>query len=123
MDLDSAWQENAGSRLLVTTIAVWDEFADANPELIQRLVDTYREAVEIIARDPQIYVSTGFIKDSRMEATPDVVKSFEERFAKLYTGEWNKQLIDANRAVFEVAIETGNLESIPDDWYSFEYAK
>ena len=47
---------------------------------------------------------------------------FHERFSKLYTGQWNQALIDSNRAVFDTAIEMGNLESVPADWYTFEYA-
>ena len=123
MDLDGEWQKLAGSRLLVTTLAVWDDYAAKNPEVIRRLVRVYREAVDYIRRNPQAYVTTGFIKDSQMDATPEVVKTFDERFTKLYTATWDQNLINANRAVFDVAIEMGNLESVPADWYSFDYAK
>jgi len=122
LDADGEWQALAGSRLLVTTLAAWDDYAQKNPDEIRRLVRIYREAVDIIARDPQIYVSTGFIKASGLQETPAVVKMFEERFSKLYTGRWDQALINSNRAVFETAIEMGNLESVPNDWYTFEYA-
>lgn len=123
MDLDGEWQKLAGSRLLVTTIAVWDDYAAKNPDVVRRLVRVYREAVDYINRNPQAYISTGFIKDSGLKETPEVVKMFEERFTKLYTATWDQSLINANRAVFDVAIEMGNLESVPADWYTFEYAK
>lgn len=123
MDLDGEWQKLAGSRLLVTTIAVWDDYAAKNPDVVRRLVRVYREAVDYINRNPQAYVSTGFIKDSGLKETPEVVKLFEERFTKLYTASWDQGLINANRAVFDVAIEMGNLESVPADWYTFEYAR
>lgn len=122
MDLDGEWQKLAGSRLLVTTIAVWDDYAAKNPDVVRRLVRVYREAVDYINSNPQAYVSTGFIKDSGLKETPEVVKRFEERFTKLYTAKWDQGLINANRAVLDVAIEMGNLESVPADWYSFEYA-
>ena len=122
LDADGEWQALAGSRLLVTTLAAWDDYAQKNADEIRRLVRIYREAVDIIARDPQIYVSTGFIKASGLQETPAVVKLFEERFSKLYTGKWDQALINSNRAVFETAIEMGNLESVPADWYTFEYA-
>lgn len=122
LDADGEWQALAGSRLLVTTVAAWDDYAQKNPDEIRRLVRIYKEAVDIIARDPQIYVSTGFIKASGLQETPAVVKMFEERFSKLYTGRWDQALINSNRAVFETAIEMGNLESVPNDWYTFEYA-
>jgi len=122
LDADGEWQSLAGSRLLVTTIAAWDDYAQKNPEEIRRLVRAYKEAVDIIARDPQVYVTTGFIKASGLPETPPVIKLFEERFSKLYTGKWDQALINSNRAVFETAIEMGNLESVPADWYSFEYA-
>lgn len=123
MDLDGEWQALTGSRLLVTTIAAWDEFAKKNPDVLRRLISAYREAVEYIGKNPQAYASTGFIKISGMKETPEIVKVFHERFSKLYTGAWDQKLIDANKAVFEVAIQMGNLESIPDDWYTFEYVK
>jgi len=123
MDLDGEWQKLAGSRLLVTTIAVWDDYAAKNPDVVRRLVRVYREAVDYINRNPQAYVSTGFIKDSGLKETPEVVKLFEERFTKLYTASWDQSLINANRAVLDVAIEMGNLESVPADWYTFEYAR
>jgi NitT/TauT family transport system substrate-binding protein len=122
MDLDAEWQALSGSRLLVTTLAAWDEYSQANPDNIRRLVRAYREAVEYIAAHPEVYVSTGFIKASGMKETPQVVAMFKERFSKLYTGKWDQELINANKAVFEVAIEMGNLQSIPDDWYTFKYA-
>jgi len=122
LDADGEWQALAGSRLLVTTLAAWDDYAQKNPDEIRRLVRIYKEAVDIIARDPQIYVSTGFIKASGLQETPAVVKLFEERFSRLYTGRWDQALINSNRAVFETAIEMGNLESVPNDWYTFEYA-
>jgi ABC-type nitrate/sulfonate/bicarbonate transport system substrate-binding protein len=123
MDLDGEWQKLAGSRLLVTTIAVWDDYAAKNPDVVRRLVRVYREAVDYITRNPQAYVSTGFIKDSGLKETPEIVKTFDERFTKLYTATWDQGLINANRAVFDVAIEMGNLESVPADWYTFEYAR
>lgn len=122
LDADGEWQSLAGARLLVTTIAAWDDYAQKNPDEIRRLIRAYKEAVEIIARDPQVYVTTGFIKASGMKETPEVVKLFDERFSKLYTGKWDQSLINSNRAVFETAIEMGNLESVPADWYTFEYA-
>lgn len=122
LDADGEWQSLAGSRLLVTTLAAWDDYAQKNADEIRRLVRIYKEAVDIIARDPQVYVSTGFIKASGLQETPSVVKLFEERFSKLYTGKWDQALINSNRAVFETAIEMGNLESVPADWYTFEYA-
>ncbi len=117
LDADGEWQAQKGARLLVTTLAAWDDYAQKNPDEIRRLIRAYKEAVEIIGKDPQVYVSTGFIKD-----TPETVKLFHERFSKLYTGQWNQALIDSNRAVFDTAIEMGNLESVPADWYTFEYA-
>lgn len=123
MDLDEEWQKLAGSRLLVTTIAVWEDYAQKNPDVVRRLVRTYQEAVDYINRNPQAYASTGFIKTSGMKETPEMVKLFQERFTKLYTAKWDQSLINANRAVFDVAIEMGNLESVPADWYTFEYAK
>lgn len=122
LDADGEWQSLAGARLLVTTLAAWDDYALKNPEEIRRLVRIYKEAVDIIAKDPQIYVSTGFIKASGMQETPAVIKMFEERFSKLYTGRWDAALLNSNRAVFETAIEMGNLESVPADWFTFEYA-
>ncbi len=122
MDLDAEWQAAAGSRLLVTTIAAWEDYAQKNPDEIRRLIRAYREAVDYIQRNPQAYVSTGFIKASGLPETPAVLKLFEERFSKLYTGRWDAKLIDANRSVFEVAKEMGNLESVPADWFTFEYA-
>jgi NitT/TauT family transport system substrate-binding protein len=122
MDLDGEWQKLAGSRLLVTTLAVWEDYAQKNPDVVRRLVRTYREAVDYINQNPQAYVSTGFIKASGLKETPEVVKAFEERFTKLYTAKWDQSLVNANRAVFDVAIEMGNLESVPADWYTFEYA-
>jgi ABC-type nitrate/sulfonate/bicarbonate transport system substrate-binding protein len=106
----------------VTTLAAWDDYAQKNPDEIRRLIRAYREAVEEIGRNPQVYVTTGFIKASGLPETPAVIKTFGERFSKLYTGKWDQNLINANRAVFEVAIEMGNLESVPADWYTFEYA-
>lgn len=123
MDLDGEWQALTGSRLLVTTIAAWDDYANKNAEQVRSLIRAYQDAVEHIARNPQAYATTGFIKMSGLKDTPEVVKAFEDRFTKLYTGKWDQQLINANKPVFEVAIEMGNLESIPDDWYTFKYAK
>lgn len=122
LDVDGEWQALTGARLLVTTLAAWDDYAQQNADDIRRLVRVYREAVDHIANNPQVYVSTGFIKTSGMKETPEVIKMFEERFSKLYTGKWDQNLINANKAVFEVAIEMGNLESVPDDWYTFDYS-
>lgn len=122
MDLDGEWQALTGSRLLVTTIAAWDAWAQQNPQDVRRLVRSYREAVEFIGKNPQVYASTGFMKESGMAETPENVKLFEERFSKLYTGKWDQALINANKTVFDIAIEMGNLESVPNDWYTFEYA-
>jgi ABC-type nitrate/sulfonate/bicarbonate transport system substrate-binding protein len=123
MDLDGEWQELTGSRLLVTTVAVWDDYAAKNPDQVKRIVQVYRDAVSYIEKHPEVYAETGFIKMSGLEATPSVTKAFQERFTKLYTGAWNQKLIDANKAVFEVATEMGNLGAMPTDWYSFDYAK
>jgi ABC-type nitrate/sulfonate/bicarbonate transport system substrate-binding protein len=122
MDLDAEWLALTGSRLLVTTIAAWDDYAQKNADVLRRLIRAYRDAVDYIEANPQVYVSTGFIKMSGLQETPEMVKSFEERFSKLYTAKWDQNLIDANKSVFEVAIEMGNLEAIPPDWYSFDYA-
>jgi ABC-type nitrate/sulfonate/bicarbonate transport system substrate-binding protein len=123
MDLDGEWQSLTGSRLLVTTIAVWDDYAANNPDQVKRLIQVYRDAVAYIEKHPEVYAETGFIKMSGLEATPAVTKAFQQRFTKLYTGVWNQKLIDANKAVFDVATEMGNLGAIPKDWYSFDYAK
>lgn len=123
MDLDQEWQQLTGSRLLVTTIAVWEDWAQKNEEDVRRLIQVYREAVSIIEKNPQVYVSTGFIKMAGLKETPETVKLFDERFSPLYTGKWNQSLINANKPVFEVAVEMGNLESVPDDWYTFKYAQ
>jgi NitT/TauT family transport system substrate-binding protein len=122
MDLDAEWQKLAGSRLLVTTIAVWEDWAQKNPDVVRRLVQVYREAVDHINGNPDLYAKTGFIKSSGLKETQEIVKTFDERFTKLYTAKWDQSLINANRSVFEVAIEMGNLESVPADWYTFEYA-
>lgn len=123
MDLDGEWQALTGARLLVTTIAAWDDYAAKNNEQIRNLIRAYQDAVEHISRNPQSYVTTGFIKMSGLKDTPEVVKAFEDRFTKLYTGKWDQQLINANKSVFEVAIEMGNLDSVPNDWYTFQYSK
>lgn len=123
MDLDSEWQSLTGSRLLVTTIAAWDDYAKKNETQIRNLVRAYQDAVEYISQNPQAYANTGFIKMSGLKDTPEIIKVFEDRFTKLYTGKWDQKLIDANKPVFEVAIEMGNLDTIPNDWYTFEYAK
>jgi ABC-type nitrate/sulfonate/bicarbonate transport system substrate-binding protein len=123
MDLDGEWQSLTGSRLLVTTISVWDDYAAKNRDQVKRLVQVYRDAVAYIEKHPEVYAETGFIKMSGLDATPAVTKAFQDRFTKLYTGAWNQKLIDANKAVFEVATEMGNLGTIPSDWYSFDYAK
>lgn len=122
LDADRDWQKMTGARLLVTTLAAWEDYMTKNPDDIRRLVRAYREAVEAIARDPQIYVSTGFIKASGLKETPETVKAFAERFGPLYTAKWDQALVNANRAVFDVAVEMGNLESVPADWYTFEFA-
>ena len=122
LDADGEWQSLTGSRLLVTTLAAWEDTMQKNPDDIRRLVRMYREAMDYILKNPQVYVSTGFIKQSGMKETPEVVKLFEERFSKLYTGKWDQALIDANKPVFDTAIEMGNLEKVPADWYTFEYA-
>jgi NitT/TauT family transport system substrate-binding protein len=122
-DADAEWGALTGSRLLVTTLAAWEDIIQKNPDDIRRLVRMYREAVDFIEKNPQVYVSTGFIKESGLKETPEVVRLFEERFSKLYTGEWSQALIDANKAVFEVAIEMGNLEKVPPDWYTLEFSK
>lgn len=123
MDLDQEWQGLTGARLLVTTIAVWEDWAQKNGDVVRNLIDVYRDAVAYIEKNPQVYASTGFIKMAGMHDTPENVKLFDERFSKLYTGQWNQALIDANKPVFEVAKEMGNLEAVPDDWYTFKYAK
>jgi len=122
LDLDGEWQALTGSRLLVTTLAAWEDYAQKNPDEIRRLVRAYRDAVDYIGKNAQVYATTGFIKDSAMKETPEVVKLFDERFTKLYTGKWDQNLINANKSVFEVAIEMGNLETVPADWFTFEYA-
>jgi NitT/TauT family transport system substrate-binding protein len=122
LDLDGEWQALTGSRLLVTTLATWEDYAQKNPDDVRRLVRAYRDAVDYISKNAQVYVTTGFIKDSAMKETPEVVKLFDERFTKLYTGKWDQSLINANKSVFEVAIEMGNLETVPADWFTFEYA-
>lgn len=122
LDIDAEWQALTGSQLLVTTLAAWEDFAQKNPEDIRRLVRIYRDAVHYIGKNPQVYATTGFIKTSGMKETPEVTRMFHERFSKLYTGKWDQSLVNANKAVFEVAIEMGNLESVPADWYTFEYA-
>ena len=121
-DADGEWGSLTGSRLLVTTLAAWEETMQKNPDDFRRLVRMYREAIDYILKNPQVYVSTGFIRDSGMKETPEVVKLFEERFSKLYTGKWDQNLINANKAVFDVAIEMGNLEAVPADWFTFEYS-
>lgn len=121
-DADGEWGALTNSRLLVTTLAAWEDTIVKNPDDIRRLVRMYREAVDYILKNPSVYASTGFIKDSGMKETPEVVKLFTERFSKLYTGKWDQALINANKAVFDVAIEMGNLESVPADWYTFEYS-
>jgi NitT/TauT family transport system substrate-binding protein len=123
MDVDGAWQELTGSRLLVTTISAWDDFAKKNPDQIRNLIRAYQDAVDYIRNNPQVYASTGFIKMSGLKDTPEIVKMFNERFTKLYTGKWDQNLINSNKAVFDVAIEMGNLESVPNDWYTFDYIK
>jgi NitT/TauT family transport system substrate-binding protein len=123
MDLDQEWQELTGSRLLVTTLAVWEDWAQKNEQDVRRLVQVYREAVDYIEKNPQVYASTGFIKMAGLPDSPENVKLFAERFSKLYTGQWNQALVDANKAVFDVAVEMGNLESVPNDWYTFKYAQ
>jgi ABC-type nitrate/sulfonate/bicarbonate transport system substrate-binding protein len=123
MDLDQEWQQLTGSRLLVTTIAVWEDWAQKNEEDVRRLIRVYQEAVSIIEKNPQVYVSTGFVKMAGLKETPETIKLFDERFSPLYTGKWNQSLINANKPVFEVAVEMGNLESVPDDWYTFKYAQ
>lgn len=123
LDADGEWGSiTGGSRLLVTTLAAYEDTMQKNPDDIRRLVRMYREAVDYILKNPQVYVQTGFIKQSGMQETPEVVKLFEERFSKLYTGKWDQALINANKAVFETAIEMGNLEKVPADWFTFEYA-
>jgi NitT/TauT family transport system substrate-binding protein len=122
MDLDQEWQELTGARLLVTTIAAWDDYAQKNGDELRRLIQAYREAVAYIEKNPQVYASTGFIKMAGLKETPEMVKLFDQRFSKLYTGKWDQNLINANKPVFQVAIEMGNLESVPDDWYTFVYA-
>lgn len=123
MDADAEWGSIfSGSRLLVTTLAAYEETMQKNPDDIRRLVRMYREAVDYILKNPQVYVTTGFIKDSGMKETPEVVKLFEERFSKLYTAKWDQSLINANKAVFDTAIEMGNLEKVPADWFTFEYS-
>jgi ABC-type nitrate/sulfonate/bicarbonate transport system substrate-binding protein len=123
MDVDAEWQALTGSRLLVTTLAVWDDYAQRNPDDVRNLIRAYRAAADYIQRNPDVYVTTGFVKDSGLEETPAVLKLFQERFAPLYTAEWNQALVDANNKVFEQAIAMGNLEAIPPDWYTFEYVR
>ena len=123
LDADAEWQRLTGQRLLITTIAAWDDYAQKNGDEIRRLVRIYREAVDYIENHPEVYASTGFIKSSGMNESPETVRRFAERFSKLYTGRWDQRLIDANKAVFDVAVEMGNLESVPADWYTFEYAR
>ena len=48
MDLDQEWQSLTGSRLMVTTLAAWDDYIQKNPDEIRRLVRAYREAVAYI---------------------------------------------------------------------------
>jgi ABC-type nitrate/sulfonate/bicarbonate transport system substrate-binding protein len=122
LDLDAEWQSLSGARLMVTTLAAWDEFIQKNPEDVRKLVRMYKEAVDYIAKNPQVYVSTGFAKSNGLAETPAIVKLFEERFSKLYTAKWDQALINANKPVFEVAIEMGNLETVPADWFTFEFA-
>lgn len=123
MGVDAEWQKLTGSPLLITTIAAWDDYAQKNPEEMRNLIRTYREALDFIGKNPGVYASTGFVKLSGMEETPGVLKLFDERFAKLYTARWDQDLVNANKAVFETAIQMGNLESLPSDWYTFEYAR
>ncbi len=123
MDLDGEWHALTGSRLLVTTIAAWDDFARKNPDQLRSLIRAYQEAVDYIGKNPQAYATTGFIKMSGLKDTPEIIKIFDQRFTKLYTGKWDQSLINANKSVFDVAIEMGNLESVPNDWYTFDYAK
>jgi NitT/TauT family transport system substrate-binding protein len=122
-DADAEWNALTDSRLLVTTLAAWEDAMRKSPDDFRRLVRMYREAVDYILKNPQVYASTGFIKDSGLKESPEVVKLFEERFSKLYTGSWDEALIDANKAVFDVAIEIGTLEKVPADWYTFEFIK
>ena len=117
-----AQTENAMRCLKVLLEEAGSKLEDVCKIVIYVTDRAYREAVDYIAKNPHVYVSTGFIKTSGMQETPAVVKLFEERFSKLYTGKWDQNLLNSNRAVFETAIEMGNLESVPPDWFTFEYA-
>jgi len=124
LSLYEGWKELTGSPLLVTTLAAWKDFAGTHPQIMRKLVQIYDEAVDYIASHPDVYKTSGFIKQSLMPETAENVNLFNERFTRLYTkaSDWNQSLVDANNKVFDEAVAMKTLEKISKDWYTFEYS-
>lgn len=122
MSLRDEWYEYAGGPLFVSALAAQDEYIEKNPEAISRLVATWQDAIDYILNNPSVYRETGFIETSGFEdVTPELERSFAERFEPLYDWVWNDAAREANELVFEAAVEDGMLEGLDAAWYIDDY--
>ena len=96
--------------ILLVTVVTNEEYANKNPEAITNFIKTYREAVNYMKTNDEIWVE---LANSVGIETKEGVKLIKERLGYLFITEWDDKVINAHREFAKREIQVMGPEYLP----------
>jgi len=123
-NIGNLWREKAGTNPMLVAVTVNENWARKNADVARRFVRAYKEAMEILKADIDIW--TGIAKKAGI-TTEKGARLLRERTAPGLMTTWNQEIIDQQyKYVADVHKEFPRIEgipkTIPDGTFTLVYA-
>ncbi|HET7324978.1 MAG TPA: ABC transporter substrate-binding protein [Halococcus sp.] len=111
------------NRLPISTFLTSEQFLESSPETVRRFKEAYRDAVDHLVTDDEIWDEVG--EQLMTDDDPEIVRAVRDGWRDMVVRDWNEETIDGMEQLFEHLLDVAGpealgVEEIPEGTFRLE---
>ena len=111
------------NKLPISTFLTSGGFLESSPETVRRFKGAYREAVDRLMADDELWEEIG--AELMTDDDPDIVRAVRDGWRDMVVRDWNEETIDGMEQLFDHLLDVAGadalgVEEIPEDTFRLE---
>jgi NitT/TauT family transport system substrate-binding protein len=111
------------NKLPISTFLTSEEFLDSSPETVQRFKGAYRDAVDQLVTDDEIWEEIG--EELMIYDDPDIVRAVRDGWRDMVVKDWDEETVEGMEQLFEYLLDVAGpealgVERIPENTFQLE---
>lgn len=98
------------NKLPISTFLTSEQFLDSSPETVKKFKGAYRDAVDYLVTDDEIWEEVG--EQLMTYDDPDIVRAVRDGWRDMVVGDWNKETIEGMEQLFDHLLDVAGAEAL-----------